>query len=119
MGNSQSDIKSRLSTRGLPKHLRPLPAKKLEKLKKLDQRYSRQQPSSTENKQVKFRDFMGEMKEDEDELELIGSGPRGAFRWLKGRRFLNHTSQSILPNDQIELDRARVQAFILRWVFGG
>ncbi|KAG1323495.1 hypothetical protein G6F62_009631 [Rhizopus arrhizus] len=62
---------------------------------------------------------MGEMKEDEDELELIGSGPRGAFRWLKGRRFLNHTSQSILPNDQIELDRARVQAFILRWVFGG
>lgn len=60
----------------------------------------------------------------EEETVLVGSGPRSAFRWFKGRRYLNYASQrgldnSLLPNDQLELDRMRVLAFIIRWAFKG
>ncbi|CAO3671724.1 unnamed protein product [Rhizopus stolonifer] len=110
MGNGQSDIKSRLSYNTLPKHLRPLPPKKLDKLKKLNKQYSQKTQVPAE-----IPDFYGHLEKQSQN----DSGPRGAFRWLKGRRFFNHTSSCLLPNDQLELDRSRVQAFILRWVFGG
>lgn len=110
MGNGQSDIKSRLSYNTLPKHLRPLPPKKLDKLKKLNKQYSQKTQVPSE-----IPDFYEHLEKQSQN----DSGPRGAFRWLKGRRFFNHTSSCLLPNDQLELDRSRVQAFILRWVFGG
>ncbi|KAG1471459.1 hypothetical protein G6F56_002106 [Rhizopus delemar] len=113
MGNSQSDTRSRFSHKQpLPKHLRPLTPKKQGKLKKGTPVPSKEQPEE----EFLFRHILPQSQQD---VEFIGSGPRGAFQWLKGRRYMNHESHSILPNDSIELDRARVQSFILRWVYGG
>ncbi|KAI9281021.1 hypothetical protein BY458DRAFT_499343 [Sporodiniella umbellata] len=112
MGNSQSDIKSRFSLYSLPKHLRPLGTKKLNKLKKLNKEYCASQNPTRQESQKTVHYFGCPAKQEEP-------GPSGAFLWLKGRRFFNKTSPSLLPNDQLELDRARVQAYILRWAFGG
>ncbi|KAI9245267.1 hypothetical protein BY458DRAFT_566879 [Sporodiniella umbellata] len=114
MGNSQSEMKSRFShQQTLPKHLRPLTQKKQVKLKKKASVSSKEQPPGD-----KFL-FPHVLPKFEKKEEVPDSGPRGAFQWLKGRRYMNHESHGILPNDSIELDRARVQSFILRWVYGG
>lgn len=37
-----------------------------------------------------------ERNEDEDDFEqaiVVGSGPRGAFRWFKGRRYINYAKE--------------------------
>ncbi|CEI89233.1 hypothetical protein RMCBS344292_03599 [Rhizopus microsporus] len=123
MGNSQSDIKSRFSSRQhLPKHLRPLPAKKLEKLQKKLNEQQQGKSNSSDHKAFIAEDRpmrLAPRLRQEQDMALICSGPRGAFKWFKGRRYLDHSSNPLLPNDQLELDRSRVQTFILRWVFGG
>ncbi|KAL9548242.1 hypothetical protein MBANPS3_005769 [Mucor bainieri] len=50
-------------------------------------------------------------------IDHSASSPQ-LFRWTKGRRFTS--SQNVpypLPNDQTELDRHRVQFYIVRWAF--
>ncbi|ORZ25748.1 hypothetical protein BCR42DRAFT_14064 [Absidia repens] len=45
-------------------------------------------------------------------------GPKSAFQWFEGRRYHNQ-DDSILPNDERELDRLRVLNYILRWALEG
>ncbi|KAL0139208.1 hypothetical protein V8B55DRAFT_1521864 [Mucor lusitanicus] len=133
MGNNQSDIKHPFGSRTIPKHLKPL--KKKKKPKKPSSTYS----SSRENLPAAAQPppvpplpilLLNTSSNGDDvqlageETDFVGSGPRGAFRWFKGRRYLNHAEEdglnkNLLPNDQLELDRMRVLAFIIRWAFKG
>ncbi|CAO3626258.1 unnamed protein product [Mucor fragilis] len=133
MGNSQSDIKHPFGSRNIPKHLKPL--KKKKKSKKPGSSYN----SSKENLPAAVAPLpapplpilllnTSSIGDDAhlagEETDFVGSGPRGAFRWFKGRRYLNHAEEdgldkNLLPNDQLELDRMRVLAFIIRWAFKG
>ncbi|KAL9543450.1 hypothetical protein MBANPS3_008109 [Mucor bainieri] len=133
MGNNQSDIKHPFGSRNIPKHLKPL--KKKKKPQKASSTYS----SSRENLPaavapppvpplpillLKTSSNGDDVHLAGEETDFVGSGPRGAFRWFKGRRYLNHAEEdglnkNLLPNDQLELDRMRVLAFIIRWAFKG
>ncbi|KAI8332733.1 hypothetical protein EDC96DRAFT_451477 [Choanephora cucurbitarum] len=136
MGNSQSDTRTMYSTRShVPNHLKPI------KNKKKDIRQKSANVAKDEEEQKKQEALQKplppilnipavivndtETAEFADELaSYAGSGPRGAFHWFKGRRYINHDNDSgldknLLPNDQLELDRQRVLSFIIRWAFRG
>ncbi|KAI8053161.1 uncharacterized protein B0P05DRAFT_561826 [Gilbertella persicaria] len=53
-------------------------------------------------------------------IDHSSSSPQ-LFRWTKGRRFQNaevmENMPYPLPNDQIEIDRHRVQFYVIRWAF--
>ncbi|CAO0795362.1 unnamed protein product [Mucor circinelloides] len=134
MGNNQSDIKNPFGSRNIPKHLKPL--KKKKKSKKLGSTYSSSRENLPEAAVASVSPpplpiLLLNTSSNEDDVHLageetdfVGSGPRGAFRWFKGRRYLNHAEEdglnkNLLPNDQLELDRMRVLAFIIRWAFKG
>jgi hypothetical protein len=106
MGNSHSDINPFSSRKHIPKHLRP--AKKKKPFKKPVCTQDRSS-DDIQKKAVVFEvpaiknskisndddDDREEEEEDmaEDETILVGSGPRGAFRWFKGRRYLNYAQE--------------------------
>lgn len=102
MGNNQSDIKHPFGSRTIPKHLKPL--KKKKKPKKPSSTYS----SSRENLPAAAQPppvpplpilLLNTSSNGDDvqlageETDFVGSGPRGAFRWFKGRRYLNHAEE--------------------------
>ncbi|KAI8379241.1 uncharacterized protein BYT42DRAFT_568172 [Radiomyces spectabilis] len=126
----------------VPKHLRPIkPSRKLQR--KWEAEKSEVKPDHneglpnqravTEEKEELRRIFRGlpqartgpEIDEDNEAIfckseAFLGSGPRGAFRWFKGRRYQYQKGQLYpYPNDDAELDRQRVLHYILRWAFEG
>ncbi|KAK4515850.1 uncharacterized protein ATC70_010808 [Mucor velutinosus] len=130
MGNSQSDIKHSFGSRNIPKHLKPL--KKKKKSKKSSNSSNVNLSAAVAAPPIPPLPILllnTSSNEDDvhlagEEADFVGSGPRGAFRWFKGRRYLNHAEEdglnkNLLPNDQLELDRMRVLAFIIRWAFKG
>jgi hypothetical protein len=110
MGNSYSDMNPFSSGKHIPKHLKPSKRKKKpltkptsikEDVKLSDRNLAPkkavifQLPSAATNAASTSRLLSGD---DDDELAeegtaLVGSGPRGAFRWFKGRRYLNYAQE--------------------------
>ncbi|KAI8057531.1 uncharacterized protein B0P05DRAFT_478878 [Gilbertella persicaria] len=131
MGNSHSDIKSTFSSKHVPEHLKPIKKKKHRRPRSVN--YIVEEDENELKKQKALQkpvimdiptvviDNVDEEDLAEGEASLVGSGPRGAFRWFKGRRYINHhekvLDKNLLPNDQLELDRLRVLSFIIRWAF--
>ncbi|CAO3578873.1 unnamed protein product [Absidia cylindrospora] len=69
--------------------------------------------------------FTLEVQQEQQEKESLKDlpaidhdGPKNAFQWFEGRRYHNQ-DDSILPNDERELDRLRVLNYILRWALEG
>lgn len=103
MGNNQSDIKNPFGSRNIPKHLKPL--KKKKKSKKLGSTYSSSRENLPEAAVASVSPpplpiLLLNTSSNEDDVHLageetdfVGSGPRGAFRWFKGRRYLNHAEE--------------------------
>lgn len=141
MGNTSSqqqqqdnDIESNTTHKSIkvPKHLQPLKRKQTKKNSSnnnssnvsnnnpappkisMEQSYNISSPVKT--LQVKPQHFT----ESLDLVDPSSSSPQ-LFRWTKGRRFQNNDVRSQqdlsypLPNDQTELDRHRVQYYIIRW----
>lgn len=83
MGSNYSNLKSHVSSKKVPKHLRPRKQKT---------------PSKPDVVPIK-KTFVKVVVNAEDkvmteeETILVGTGPRGAFRWFKGRRYLNYASE--------------------------
>ncbi|KAI8985324.1 hypothetical protein BDB01DRAFT_79799 [Pilobolus umbonatus] len=123
MGNTLSEIRKNVSNRNhVPSHLKP--TKKKRKPKEPKEKEKKDKVSNPISR-VPLKNPAPRIVSvaDEDDI-LVGSGPRGAFRWFKGRRYINHADQGdmnnqFMPNDQLELDRIRVLAFIIRWVLRG
>ncbi|KAI7889589.1 uncharacterized protein EV154DRAFT_514238 [Mucor mucedo] len=122
MGSNYSNLKHQLSPKKVPKHLRPTKKKAAHKQKSTH----KEAPAQAVKKAfVKVTVQNEDNITTEEETVLVGTGPRGAFRWFKGRRYLNYVTEDgsigtgILPNDQLELDRIRVLSFIIRWAFKG
>jgi hypothetical protein len=121
MGNSYSDIKSTFSQKQrIPKHLKPMNSKRK---KKRQQMSAKEAGSASPTPPARANDlFVVNSKGDkvvnerikapvvlpkapkvliygddsdfaDEETVLVGSGPRGAFRWFKGRRYLNYATK--------------------------
>ncbi|KAI8090551.1 hypothetical protein BDF21DRAFT_333554 [Thamnidium elegans] len=120
MGSNYSSLKESFTcSKHVPKHLQPTKQKKSKP--KVDNR-------STSDINIVTPKIIIHGEDDDqfaEETVMVGSGPRGAFRWFKGRRYLNYAKDgglldnSLLPNDQLELDRMRVLSYIMRWAFKG
>lgn len=110
MGNSQSDIKHPFGSRNIPKHLKPL--KKKKKSKKPGSSYN----SSKENLPAAVAPLpapplpilllnTSSIGDDAhlagEETDFVGSGPRGAFRWFKCLRYLNHSEEVLYLGDSL------------------
>lgn len=95
MGSNYSSLKNSFSSKSVPKHLQPSkPKRKKEEKSSVDN--EKKQMSENDNKHVNKPDmFMFDDYEDQFTQQdiLKGSGPRSAFRWFKGRRYLNHAKQ--------------------------
>lgn len=89
MGSNYSNLKHQLSPKKVPKHLRPNKQKTTHK----------QKTKRKEAPAPAIKTFVKVVIENEDnvtteeETVLVGTGPRGAFRWFKGRRYLNYAKE--------------------------
>lgn len=114
MGNNYSDLKNPFSSKQVPKHLKPM--KKKKKKVQIGQAIDTPlpPPSKEANKPHPDKPAINRYEENrrkveilfdnkddnekaEEETVLVGSGPRSAFRWFKGRRYLNYASQVCKP----------------------
>lgn len=108
MGNNQSDIKNPFVSKNIPKHLKPLKKKKKYKFKKPDSTCSKKEKTpvtAAETAATKATPLpppillLNSNNNDDslhlagEETDFVGSGPRGAFRWFKGRRYLNYAEE--------------------------
>ncbi|KAG0181377.1 hypothetical protein DFQ28_000789 [Apophysomyces sp. BC1034] len=113
----------------IPKHLRPIkPSRKLQK--KLEQERTNQkkpkhksvppQESNGELDRIFGRKKKNKSTDDDNEEDEHYGDQSGAFRWHKGRRFINIEGVRYpLPTDQSNLDRLRVEYYLCRWAFRG
>ncbi|ORZ01650.1 hypothetical protein BCR43DRAFT_187350 [Syncephalastrum racemosum] len=126
----------------IPKHLRPIRASRKMQKKYEQERMARSEPTKVihdgdqkERMQriMHLARFGGDTNEEQQEKKsnkssepvncptegaLAGPGPKGAFRWYRGRRYTQLTDKLYpLPNDQTEQDRLRVLHYIFRWAF--
>ena len=76
----------------IPKHLKPIKPKKKPATTSTSSNNENTKLKPILNTPVSF-DNLDDHELAEDETCLVGSGPRGAFRWFKGRRYLNYASQ--------------------------
>jgi hypothetical protein len=83
MGTNYSNLKNQFSSKKVPKHLRPGKQK----------RRPKDPPLEPKQSFVKVLIHDDDAEFAEEETALVGSGPRGAFRWFKGRRYLNYVKQ--------------------------
>lgn len=112
MGNNSSSL---FSTKQVPKHLKPLKKKKKSKpQQEIGQAIVNHKPSHKDYIRdqngkkiilnpllapplIKINEMSFDNKDDaelaQEETILVGSGPRSAFRWFKGRRYLNYATQ--------------------------
>ncbi|KAG2211641.1 hypothetical protein INT47_008738 [Mucor saturninus] len=90
MGSNYSNLKHQLSPKKVPKHLRPTKQKAVHKQKSTH----KEAPAQAVKKAfVKVTVQNEDNITTEEETVLVGTGPRGAFRWFKGRRYLNYVTE--------------------------
>lgn len=86
MGNTSSNTSS------IPKHLQPSKYKK-----KKGTNSSKSSLRSNQSQQQKETPQLVRQQSslftEEEETETFGSGPKNAFQWFEGRRFMSYTKQ--------------------------
>lgn len=83
MGNTSS-------TSSVPKYLKPSKHKKKSNKSSIRSNQSEQKENIVTPQLVQHTSLF---TEEEDEAETFGSGPKNAFQWFEGRRFMSYNKQ--------------------------
>ncbi|GAB5585703.1 hypothetical protein Unana1_00603 [Umbelopsis nana] len=119
------------STRHIPKYLRPIKSDKQRQRRPSEAGYKSKDSKESKDRAVQFANVKDDSNiergnrlpnmllsqtSDESDYDVQHSAN---FKWIKGRRFTDTRGvEYLFPIDKPELDRQRMQAYVLKWAFG-